>query len=35
MVDIFGQAAWTRRLAADAQALGIHLDESQLDVLWR
>src|SRR3982751_6744059 len=35
VVDIFGEAAWTRQLDEGANALGIDLDESQLDTLWR
>ena len=35
MVDIFGEAAWTRQLGAGAKQLGVDLDESQRDLLWR
>jgi 16S rRNA (guanine527-N7)-methyltransferase len=35
VVDIFGEAAWKRRLDEGANELGIDLDESQLDTLWR
>jgi 16S rRNA (guanine527-N7)-methyltransferase len=35
VTDIFGEAAWTRRLDEGASELGIDLDESQLDTLWR
>jgi 16S rRNA (guanine527-N7)-methyltransferase len=35
MVDIFGEAAWTRQLDAGAKQFGVDLGESQLELLWR
>jgi 16S rRNA (guanine527-N7)-methyltransferase len=34
-MDIFGEAAWKRRLDEGAKEIGIDLDASQLDTLWR
>lgn len=35
MNDLSGERAWTARLDAAANEMGIDLDESQLDLLWR
>jgi 16S rRNA (guanine527-N7)-methyltransferase len=35
VTDIFGEAAWTRRLDEGANEIGIDLDASQLTTLWR
>lgn len=35
MNDLSDERAWSARLDAAANEIGIHLDESQLDLLWR